>query len=81
MDVDLGNSNYQGKAVNGIQITQMLKANPKTAKVPVILVTATAREGDRENLLNQSGADEYISKPVIDYQEFLAQIIALLPKD
>jgi CheY-like chemotaxis protein len=81
MDVDLGNSSYQGKAVNGIKITQMLKANPKTAKVPVILVTATAREGDRENLLNQSGADEYISKPVIDYQEFLAQIIALLPKD
>jgi DNA-binding response OmpR family regulator len=36
---------------------------------------------DRENLLNQSGADEYISKPVVDYQEFLAQIIALLPKD
>jgi CheY-like chemotaxis protein len=81
MDVDLGNSSYQGKAVNGIKITQMLKANPKTAKVPVILVTANAREGDRENLLNQSGADEYISKPVIDYQEFLAQIIALLPKD
>lgn len=81
MDVSLSNSHYQGKAVNGIQITQMLKAESQTAKLPVILITAHAREGDRENLLEQSGADGYIPKPVIDQQEFLAQILAMLPKD
>jgi len=81
MDVDLGNSSYQGRAVNGIKITQMLKANPKTAKVPVILVTANAREGDREYLLKDSGADGYIPKPVVDYQEFLDLILALLPNN
>jgi CheY-like chemotaxis protein len=81
MDVDLGNSSYQGQAVNGIKITQMLKANPKTAKVPVILVTANAREGDREQLLKDSGADDYIPKPLVDYQEFFARILALLPNN
>jgi CheY-like chemotaxis protein len=81
MDIDLRNSRYQGKAVNGIQITQMLKANPQTAKVPVILVTASAMEGDRENLLKQSGADGYIPKPIIDQQEFVDQIRAMLPKE
>ncbi|HEY9611274.1 response regulator [Allocoleopsis sp.] len=80
MDVDLRNSRYQGKAMNGIQITQMLKANPQTAKVPVILVTASVMEGDRENFLKLSGADGYIPKPVIDQQEFVAQILAMLPK-
>jgi CheY-like chemotaxis protein len=34
---------YQGKGVDGIKITQMLKANPQTAKLPIILVTANAR--------------------------------------
>lgn len=81
MDVDLRNSRYQGKAMDGLKITQMLKANPQTAKVPVILVTASVMEGDRENFLKLSGADGFIPKPVIDQQEFVNQIRAMLPKN
>lgn len=78
MDVSLANSTYQGKPMDGIKITQLLKADPATAKLPVILVTAHAMEGDRENFLSQSGADGYISKPVIDHQEFVDQIKATM---
>lgn len=81
MDVSLAHSVYQGKSVDGIKITQMLKADPETARLPIILVTAHAMEGDRDNFLNRSGADGYISKPVVDHQEFVDQILALLPKD
>ncbi|KJH70915.1 response regulator [Aliterella atlantica] len=81
MDVSLQRSVYQGKSVDGIKITQMLKADPKTANLPIILVTAHAMEGDRDNFLKKSGADGYISKPVVDHQEFVEQILALLPKD
>ena len=80
MDVSLSHSVYQGTSVDGIKITQMLKSNPLTANLPVILVTAHAMEGDRENFLNQSGADGYISKPVVDHQLFIDQIMALLPQ-
>ena len=80
MDVSLSRSMYQGKAMNGIQLTQLLKADAQTAKLPIILVTAHAMEGDRENFLKQSGADGYISKPVIDHQAFVDQIVELLPK-
>ncbi|GGA34107.1 response regulator [Okeania sp. KiyG1] len=81
MDVSLARSVYQGKSVDGIKITQILKANPKTDKIPIILVTAHAMAGDRESFLKQSGADSYISKPVVDHQEFVSQIKALLPPD
>lgn len=81
MDVSLARSVYKGKAVDGIKITQMLKSDPQTSKLPIILVTAHAMAGDREQFLEQSGADGYISKPVVDHQEFVNQIIALLPKD
>ena len=81
MDVSLSRSVYQGKSVDGIKITQMLKSDPQTATLPIILVTAHAMEGDRESFLKQSGADGYISKPVVDHQKFVEQIIALLPKD
>lgn len=78
MDVALANSIYQGKPVDGIKITQMLKADPDTARLPVILVTAHAMEGDRENFLSQSGADGYISKPVVDHEAFIHQIVSLI---
>ncbi len=79
MDVSLARSVYQGQSVDGIKITQMLKAEPDTAKLPIILVTAHAMAGDREDFLAQSGADDYISKPVIDHQEFVDKIKSLLP--
>lgn len=80
MDVALANSIYEGKPVDGIKITQMLKADPKTANLPIILVTAHAMEGDRENFLTQSGADGYISKPIVDHEAFIQQIVSLINK-
>jgi two-component system, cell cycle response regulator DivK len=78
MDVSLSRSMYQGKAVDGIRLTQMLKEDPNTKDLPVILVTAHAMDGDREKFLGESGADGYISKPVVDHEEFVNQIIAML---
>ena len=81
MDVSLARSVYQGKSVDGIKITKILKSDPETDKLPVILVTAHAMAGDRENFLDESGADGYISKPVIDHQEFISKIKSLLPQE
>lgn len=81
MDVSLSRSMYQGKAVDGIRLTQMLKADPSTQALPIILVTAHAMTGDRERFLAQSGADDYISKPVVDHEAFINQIRALLPNE
>ena len=79
MDVGLSRSTYQGKSIDGIKLTQILKADAEMAKLPIILVTAHAMRGDRENFLSQSGADDYISKPVVDQQAFVDKILSLLP--
>lgn len=81
MDVSLSHSMYQGKPVDGIEITQLLKGDPQTSDVPVILVTAHAMDGDRETFLSQSGADGYISKPVVDHQQFVDEIAARMPAE
>ena len=78
MDVNLPNCRYQNKAVNGIEITQLLKTNPIAARVPIIITTSDAIAGNLEDFLNHSNADGYIPKPVIDPQTFLAQIQATL---
>lgn len=79
MDISLSHSTYQGKNLDGIKITQILKANPMSAKIPIILVTAHALPGDREKFLSASGADEYLTKPVVDQQQFVDKILSFLP--
>ena len=78
MDVSLSHSVYQGEAVDGIKITQFLKADPTTANLPIILVTAHAMEGDREHFLEKSGADGYISKPVVDHEKFVNKVLTTI---
>ncbi len=80
MDVSLARSVYQGKAIDGIGITQLLKNQEETAQLPIILVTAHAMSGDREDFLEKSGADAYISKPIVDHTEFVKKIKSLLPE-
>ncbi len=74
MDVSLANSRYQGRAVNGVDLCRVLKSDPATCGVPVVLATAHAMRGDAETLLAESGADDYISKPIMDHDEFVVRI-------
>lgn len=78
MDISLVNSNWQGRAVSGVELCRMLKGDPTTSLVPVLLATAHAMRGDAESLLAESGADDYVSKPILDHQLFVDQVAALM---
>jgi len=62
--------------VDGLQLTQRLRADPATADLLIIAFTAYAMKGDRERLL-AAGCDGYIAKP-IDVQRFADQVRAYL---
>ena len=79
MDISLSRSTYEGNKVDGIFITRMLKANPATAGIPVILATAHAMTGDRERFLAETGAEHYLSKPIHDPDHFLGEVRKVLP--
>lgn len=78
MDVSLRSSHYQGQPVDGVQLTRLLKGDPRTAHLPVLLVTAHAMRGDRERFLEESKADGYVVKPIDDYEGFLNTITGLV---
>ena len=80
LDVSLANSTWEGKPVNGIEVCRLLKADPATATVPVVLATAHAMRGDAERLLAESGANDYVAKPIEDHQAFINRIRGLLEK-
>jgi CheY-like chemotaxis protein len=78
MDVSLSNSLWDGVPVDGLEICRRLRANPKTKGVPILLATAHAMKGSRERFLQDSGADDYISKPIVSADELIARITTLL---
>jgi len=80
MDVSLRNSRWDDRAVNGVEICRMLKQDAATAHIPVLLATAHAMRGDAEALLVESGADDYVAKPIVDHGEFVKRILACLPE-
>jgi len=49
--------------MDGLEVTRILKNNPKTRDIPVIAITAYALKGDRDMAM-QAGCDEYMSKPI-----------------
>jgi len=79
MDISLSRTIYEGRKVDGVFITKLLKANPATAGIPVMLATAHAMTGDRERFLAETGAEHYLSKPIHDPDHFLAEVRKVLP--
>jgi two-component system cell cycle response regulator DivK len=49
--------------MDGLEVTRRLRQTPSFSQVPIIALTASTMEGDREKII-AAGCDEYISKPV-----------------
>lgn len=78
MDVSLSRSSYEGRKVDGIFITQLLKKDEATRRIPVLLATAHAMFGDREKYLELTGAEGYIAKPIHDPGTLIEAVKAVI---
>jgi len=58
--------------IDGVEALGRLRADARTASIPVVALTAQAMHGDRERFLD-AGFDAYISKPV-DVLEFVRTV-------
>jgi two-component system cell cycle response regulator DivK len=63
--------------LDGWSAARLLKAEPATAGIPIIALTAHAMAGDQEKAV-AAGCDDYHPKPV-DFSKLLQQIEALAP--
>jgi two-component system cell cycle response regulator DivK len=60
--------------LDGVQALRRMRADERTAGIPVLALTAQAMQGDRERFL-AAGFDGYLSKPV-DVRELIAIVRA-----
>ena len=78
MDISLANARWQGQSVSGVDLCRVLREDPRCAAIPIVIASAHAMRGDAERLLAESGANEYIAKPIVDHAAFARQVRGLL---
>lgn len=78
LDISLADFTYQQRPIDGLELSRLLKSEPATSKVPILLATAHAMVGDRERFLEASHADDYLQKPIYDPQVLVEKVNALL---
>jgi len=61
---------------SGVQYAKELRANERTAGIPILMLTAKSEEADKVQGLD-SGADDYMTKP-FSTKELVARVNALL---
>jgi len=62
--------------IDGLEFCKMVKSNPETESIPIIMITAKSTEIDKIVGL-ELGADDYITKP-FSIREVIARIRAIL---
>lgn len=66
-------SDVEMPQLDGLALTARIRAEPKTAELPVILVTSLQTPAERERGL-QAGADAYLTKGAFDHDQLLAAL-------
>jgi CheY-like chemotaxis protein len=80
MDVNLPGAEWEGISVSGADLSRLLKIQPQTANIPIVLVTAYALLNEQQYLLETSRADGFYAKPILDFESFLEQLTQLAQK-
>jgi signal transduction histidine kinase len=76
---DLILMDMQLPGVDGLAVTRQLKADPATANIKVVALTANALKGSEEQAL-AAGCSGYIAKP-IELKKFMLQVTNFLEKE
>jgi two-component system, cell cycle response regulator DivK len=75
---DLVLMDIQLPGINGIEAFRQIRADPKTARIPVVALTASVTPTDRSQI-TAAGFDAFVGKP-ISLKEFLDTVKRLVEK-
>ncbi len=74
MDINLTNTFIDGKKVDGLEFTKYLKNNETTKNIPIMYVTGTTLNYDKETESIYNDSVDVITKPIINFKLFIQKI-------
>lgn len=78
MDINLRNTNLNSQRIDGIKFSRYIKEHFGSLHIPIILVTAYPLASFGSNILEDSLADDYLIKPITDYNQLIEKINNLI---
>ena len=79
MQPDLILMDMRMPGISGVEALHALRAEPTTAHIPVVVLTASVMKGDETRLLSE-GFDTYMSKPInsLSFADEVRELLATL---
>ena len=78
MDINLKNTYLKGEKIDGMQLSRIIKQDASTSKIPILLVTAYSKSVTQGKLIDESMAEDYITKPIVDFNMLLNKVDQLI---
>ena len=78
MDINLRNTNLYSQRIDGIKFSRYIKEHFSSLHIPIILITAYPLASFGNNILEDSMADDYLIKPITDYNQLIEKINNLI---
>ena len=81
MDINLKNTYLNGVKIDGIKLSKFIKENINFAHIPILLVTAYSMDMKDDVLFKNSLAEDYITKPIVDFNFLIDKVNTLMKFD
>lgn len=78
MDINLKNTYLSGQKIDGIRLSGIIKQKDGISHPPILLVTAYSPNVKEGDFLKDSRADDFITKPIIDFNQLIKKVNGLI---
>jgi len=80
MDINLKNTYLNGEKTDGVRLSKLIKEDADLHTIPVILVTAYSSNSSDNKFLEESHAEDYITKPILDFNALISKVNSYIMK-
>jgi len=77
LDLNLKNTYLNSEKVDGITLAKKVKGDDRFNQIPILIVSAYKNLTNGRNFLDETGAEDYILKPISDFNELLKKVNSL----
>ncbi len=78
MDINLKNTYLSGEKMDGVKLSKKIKDEENYSGIPILLVTAYSQDFNGENLCITCNAQDYITKPIVDFNFLIDKVNKLV---
>jgi CheY-like chemotaxis protein len=78
MDINLRNTYLNSEKMDGVKLSRYIKMNFTKKSIPILLITAYPISSIADNMLAESMADDYLIKPITDFNLLVQKINKLV---